>query len=81
MRQLLTKRKSLGPFLYNADGLSTLIGSLPAPYAGMKAAQAANGDIHFVMYCLAYENGTAYNPELEEEPLSTAQMYTEIYVR
>ena len=43
--------------------------------------QAENGDVHFVMYCQAYLNGTAYNAELEEEPLSTARIYTEIYVR
>jgi hypothetical protein len=61
--------------------LRTLLGSLPAPYAGLKAAQAANGDIHFLMYCRAYENGTALNEELVEEPLSTARIYTSIYVR
>jgi hypothetical protein len=58
-----------------------LIGSLPAPYAGLKAAKAANGDIHFLMFCQAYLNGTAYNADLAEEPLSTARIYTEIYVR
>ena len=47
----------------------------------MKAVAAANGDIHFLMNCLAYLNGTAYNEELEEEPLSTARIYTSIYVR
>ena len=47
----------------------------------MKAVQAANGDVHFVMYCQAYVNGTAYNAELEQEPLSTARIYTDIYVR
>jgi dipeptidyl aminopeptidase/acylaminoacyl peptidase len=58
-----------------------LIGSLPAPYAGLKAVKAANGDIHFLVYCQAYLNGTAYNADLEETPLSTARIYTEIYVR
>ena len=57
------------------------LGSLPAPYSGLKAVKTTSGDIHFLMYCLAYLNGTAYNEELEETPLSSAQIYTDIYVR
>jgi hypothetical protein len=75
-------RKLLGGMsLSESNEFRTLLGSLPAPYAGLKAAQAANGDIHFLMYCKAYENGTAYNEELVEEPLSSALIYTSIYVR
>ena len=33
------------------------------------------------MNCKAYENGTAYNEDLAEVPLSTARIYTSIYVR
>ncbi|KIW08219.1 uncharacterized protein PV09_01147 [Verruconis gallopava] len=74
-----------GISLYSADVNAmedaTLLGSLPAPYSGLKAVKTASGDIHFLMYCQAYENGTAYNADLEEKPISTARIYTEIYVR
>ena len=43
--------------------------------------QAANGDIKFLLNCLAYPNGTAYNEGLAEVPLSSARIYTSIYVR
>jgi hypothetical protein len=43
--------------------------------------KAANGDINFLLYCQAYANGTAYNANIEEEAVSTARIYTEIYVR
>lgn len=61
--------------------ISTFIASLPAPYSGLKATATANGDINFLVYALAYPNGTAYNENFEEEPLSSARIYTEIYVR
>jgi hypothetical protein len=74
-----------GISIYSADVTSiddaTLLGSLPAPYAGLKLALTESGDIHFLMYCKAYENGTAYNPELVEEPLSSARIYTSTWVR
>jgi hypothetical protein len=74
-----------GISLYSADATAideaTLLGSLPAPYAGLKLARTESGDIHFLMYCLAYANGTAYNPELVEEPVSSARIYTQIWVR
>lgn len=74
-----------GVSLYSADVTSiddaTLLGSLPAPYAGLKLALTDSGDIHFLMYCKAYENGTAYNEALVEEPLSSARIYTSIWVR
>lgn len=60
---------------------ATLLGSLPAPYAGLKLALTEAGDIHFLMYCRAYANGTAYNPELVEEPVSSARIYTSTWVR
>jgi hypothetical protein len=74
-----------GISIYSADATAiddaTLLGSLPAPYAGLKLARTESGDIHFLMYCLAYANGTAYNPELVEEPASSARIYTQIWVR
>lgn len=74
-----------GVSLYSADVTSiddaTLLGSLPAPYAGLKLALTDSGSIHFLMYCKAYENGTAYNEALVEEPLSSARIYTSIWVR
>jgi hypothetical protein len=74
-----------GISIYSGDVTSiddaTLLGSLPAPYAGLKLALTESGDIHFLMYCQAYENGTAYNAELVEEPLSTARIYTSTWVR
>ncbi|RMZ88435.1 hypothetical protein DV736_g4344, partial [Chaetothyriales sp. CBS 134916] len=74
-----------GISLYAGDVTSfdkaTLLGSLPAPYSGLKAVETKSGDIHFLVNSLAYSNGTAYNEELEEKPLSTARIYTSIYVR
>ncbi|RMD40331.1 hypothetical protein DV735_g4819, partial [Chaetothyriales sp. CBS 134920] len=74
-----------GVSLYAADVTSfdqaTLLGSLPAPYSGLKAVKTENGDINFLVNSLAYTNGTAYNEQLEETPLSSAKIYTSIYVR
>jgi hypothetical protein len=63
------------------DRARTLIASMPAPYSGLKAVQTANGDINFLLNARAYLNGTAYNEEFDEEPVSTARIYTDIYVR
>lgn len=67
----------------DADDLSTatLVASLPAPYQGLKAVATESGDIHFLVFALAYPNGTAYNPDTAETPASTARIYTDIYVR
>ncbi|KAI0012478.1 alpha/beta-hydrolase [Xylariaceae sp. FL0662B] len=74
-----------GISLYSADANSLesakLIASLPAPYSGLKAAQTASGDIHFLVYAKAYPNGTAYNEELANTSASSARIYTSIYVR
>lgn len=58
-----------------------MVASLPAPYAGLKAATTKSGDIHFIVNCLAYPNGTAYNKALVPKPLSTARIYDSIFVR
>ena len=74
-----------GISLYSGDVTSlsdaTLLGSLPAPFAGLKLALTESGDINFLMYCRSYSNGTAYNAELVAEPLSTARIYTSIWTR
>lgn len=74
-----------GVSIYSGDvtsiGDATLLGSLPAPYAGLKLALTESGDIHFLMYCKAYENGTAYNEAVVEEPLTSARIYTSTWVR
>lgn len=57
------------------------MGSVPAPLSGLKAVTAASGDIHFVLYGLAYPNGTAYNADTAVAPASTARIYSSIYVR
>ncbi|KAI4096328.1 MAG: hypothetical protein LQ344_001154 [Seirophora lacunosa] len=74
-----------GISLYTADALNlasaSLVASLPAPFAGLKAVATRAGDIHFLVYAQAYPNGTAYNAELAETPASTARIYTDIYIR
>ncbi|KAI1105331.1 alpha/beta-hydrolase [Jackrogersella minutella] len=74
-----------GISLYSADANSLdnakLIASLPAPYAGLKAAEVPSGDIHFLVYAKTYPNGTAYNEALASTAASTARIYTSTYVR
>lgn len=40
-----------------------------------------SGGVNFVVTGLAYPNGTAYNPELEVKPLSSARVYDSLFVR
>jgi dipeptidyl aminopeptidase/acylaminoacyl peptidase len=74
-----------GVSLYTADATdltsASLVGSLPAPLSGLKAVTSESGDIHFLVYGLAYPNGTAYNADTAEPEPSTARIYTSIYVR
>ncbi|ORY56632.1 dipeptidyl-peptidase V [Pseudomassariella vexata] len=74
-----------GISIYFADAESiegaTLIASLPAPYSGLKAVLTSDGNIRFLVYSLAYPNGTAYNEALATEPASSARIYSQIYVR
>ncbi|KAI1270490.1 dipeptidyl-peptidase V [Xylariaceae sp. FL1019] len=74
-----------GISLYSADvdalEDAQLIGSLPAPYSGLKAVQTESGDINFLVYTQAYPNGTAYNEALAEPAKSTGRLYDSIYVR
>lgn len=61
---------------------STLVASLNAPFQGLKAAQTDSGDINFIVNTLANaKNGSAHNPELVEEPLSSAQLYDNVWIR
>ncbi|KAI9740368.1 MAG: putative dipeptidyl-peptidase 5 [Cirrosporium novae-zelandiae] len=57
------------------------VASIPAPLEGLKAAITTSGDINFVLWGDSYPNGTAYNEELVEEPLSSARIYDSIYIR
>lgn len=74
-----------GISLYTADANNLsgarLAASIPAPLAGLKAVQSASGDIHFLLYGMAFPNGTAYNAETATASRSTARIYDSIYVR
>ncbi|KAF2654994.1 dipeptidyl-peptidase-like protein V precursor [Lophiostoma macrostomum CBS 122681] len=75
-----------GVTLYTADLAEefspTLVASLEAPFQGLKAVQTEDGSINFVVNSLAYwTNGSAYNPELVSEPLTTGQIYDANFVR
>ncbi|SMR45687.1 unnamed protein product [Zymoseptoria tritici ST99CH_1E4] len=60
----------------------TLVASLPAPYAGLKATRTPSGDINFIVNCLAYaNNGSAYNPKLASTPSHTGRLYDNAFVR
>lgn len=54
--------------------------SLPAFLLGLKAVTTPSG-VNFVVTGPAYENGTAYNPELVQAPLSSARVYDSLFVR
>ncbi|KAF2261201.1 hypothetical protein CC78DRAFT_500427 [Lojkania enalia] len=76
-----------GVTLYTADlGADefspTLVASLNAPFAGLKAVKTESGSINFVANCLSYwNNGSAYNPELATAPLTSGQLYDANFVR
>jgi dipeptidyl aminopeptidase/acylaminoacyl peptidase len=54
---------------------------LEAPFSGLKVAQTKTGDINFLVNCLAYQNGSAYNPELAPKPRHSGRVYSNIYPR
>ena len=74
-----------GVSLYYADVFAmddaTLISPLSAPFSGLQASVTEAGDIHFLMQCLAYENGTAYNPVPVSKPVSSARVYNSLWPR
>ncbi|KAF1985225.1 hypothetical protein K402DRAFT_335047 [Aulographum hederae CBS 113979] len=74
-----------GVTLWTSDVLAldqkTKIASFDAPYSGLKAVVTDSGDIKFVVNCLAWENGTAYNELTATTPASTGRLYSTIYVR
>ncbi|KAL9050362.1 MAG: hypothetical protein Q9162_006676 [Coniocarpon cinnabarinum] len=74
-----------GMTMYMADVLrpndTTLVATLDAQYAGLKAVNTPSGGIAWLTNALAYANGSAYNEELAETPLSTARFYEDIFVR
>lgn len=54
--------------------------SLAAPLANLKAVSTPSG-VSYAVSGLAYPNGTAYNAEIVEEPLSSARIYDSLFVR
>ena len=74
-----------GVSLYATDATdfanATELGSLSAPFSGWKHVLTPSGDVHFIMYCSAFENGTAYNPDAAPEPLNSARVYEKQWVR
>lgn len=62
-----------------------MVATLPAPYAGLKAAQTADGSIRFLLYAKANLDGTADNPTQAIDPVlfggSSARVYDSTYVR
>lgn len=68
-----------GVTMYTADVLSpnqtTLVASLDAQYAGLKAVNTPSGGIAWLANAMAYANGSAYNEEMAETPLSTARFF------
>ena len=63
-------------------GCRTKVAELPAPFSGLKAVSTGEGNINFLMNCLAYKNnGSAYNEELVTEPYTTGRLYDSIYAR
>ena len=76
--------------LYTADAGSletsaTLVATLPAPYAGLKAAQTANGNIRFLLHAKANPDGSVHNPTQAIDPVlfggSSARVYDSTYAR
>jgi hypothetical protein len=61
--------------LADPDVKGTKVADMPAPYFGLKAVSTPDGDINFLLTCLAYPNGTAYNEELAVVPPHTGQLY------
>lgn len=79
---------SIGLYTADADSLETssnLVATLPAPYAGLKAAQTVDGSIRFLLYAKANPDGSAYNPTQAIDPVlfggSSARVYDSTYVR
>ncbi|PGH05947.1 hypothetical protein AJ80_08259 [Polytolypa hystricis UAMH7299] len=55
--------------------------SLPGSLGGLKAVEAKNGDIKFVLYGQSTTDGELYNAATAEKLLSTARIYDSIFVR
>ncbi|KAF2866266.1 Alpha/Beta hydrolase protein [Massariosphaeria phaeospora] len=69
----------VGDVLKPAEG--TLVASLDAPFSGLKVAKTSSGNLHFLVNSLAYQNGTAFNPELVPTPPHTGRLYENVYTR
>ncbi|CAI6337807.1 unnamed protein product [Periconia digitata] len=75
-----------GVTLYTADVADkefspTLVGSLNAPFTGLKAAKTESGDINFVVNTLAWWNGSAYNEETATKARSSGQVFDSNWIR
>ncbi|KAF2729760.1 hypothetical protein EJ04DRAFT_501815 [Polyplosphaeria fusca] len=74
-----------GVTLWMGDALdssaSTLVASLDAPFSGLRVANTSSGNLNFLMYSLAYPNGTAYNAETAVTPRHTGRLYSNSYPR
>lgn len=57
------------------------VGSVPGAIDGLKLVDIGNGKFAVAFYGQASPNGTLYNSELAEEPLSSGRMYTKVFVR
>lgn len=56
-------------------------GSVPGSISGIKLTTLSNETFAMIFTGTAAPNGTLYNSELAEDPISTGRMYTSVFVR
>ncbi len=56
-------------------------GSVPGSISGIKIVELGNGTFAMAYSGTASPNGTLYNSELAETPVSSGRMYTTVFVR
>jgi len=56
-------------------------GSVPGPIDGLKLADLGNDTFGVAFFGQTSPNGTLYNPELANTPVSTGRIYTKLFVR
>jgi hypothetical protein len=57
------------------------VGSVPGSISGIKLTALSNSTFAVVFTGAAAPNGTLYNSELAEAPVSTGRLYTTVFVR
>ena len=57
------------------------MGSVPGAIDGLKVVDIGNGTLGVAFSGQASPNGTLYNSELAETPVSTGRLYTSLFVR